>query len=71
VFDDGFESGLFKAGTVVKITPNEGFRLSENTPEYITVDEEGIIYLTVPDIPDTPVNVGDLTWADLTGIFVQ
>lgn len=70
VFEDGFESGLYKAGTKVRIIANQGYTLSEDVPEYITV-EGGNIYLTVPDIPNNPASPEDLTWADLTNIFVQ
>ena len=47
-FADGFSYGLFKAGTEVVLTPDEGYELSENAPEYWTAGQNGEIILTVP-----------------------
>ena len=48
-FADGFNYGLYKAGTQVTVTANEGYELCSPCPEYVTVDENGEILLTVPE----------------------
>ncbi len=47
-FADGFDYGLYKAGMQVLLTPNDGYELYSPTPNYITVNENGEILLTVP-----------------------
>ena len=47
-FADGFNYGLYKAGTQVTVTANEGYELCSPCPEYVTVCENGEILLTVP-----------------------
>lgn len=47
-FEDGFDYGLYKAGTQVKVIPDEGYALGGNAADYYSTDENGNIILTVP-----------------------
>ena len=47
-FSDGFNYVLAKAGTQIEVTPAEGYQLSETHAEYLSVNENNSVILTVP-----------------------
>jgi hypothetical protein len=48
-FADGYNYVIAKVGTTVEITLNEGYELAKSPADYISVDENGKILLTVPE----------------------
>lgn len=59
-FEDGFNHGLYIAGTTVDITPDEGYAPVENLPEYMQINGN-VITLTVPE--EMTLNTGSFTEA--------
>lgn len=47
-FEDGFNYGLFKAGSTVTVTPDEGYGLSVSGSTIFTENANGTLTLTVP-----------------------
>lgn len=47
-FEDGFNYGLFKAGSTVTVTPDEGYGLSASGSTIFTENTNGTLTLTVP-----------------------
>lgn len=48
-FADGFNYGIYKVGTTQIITPNEGYFLADDHADYLSVNENEEIILTVPE----------------------